>query len=65
MKKLNSALREWLKLQFVFIAYLGLGTLGYWLLEPDWTLLDCIYFTIVTASTVGFGIALPVELPSE
>lgn len=31
------------------------GTLGFDLIEEEWTLWDCFYFTIVTITTVGYG----------
>ncbi len=31
------------------------GTLGYWLLEPGWTLFDGLYMTVITLTTVGYG----------
>jgi len=36
------------------VVYIGLGMLYFKLVE-DWSILDCAYFSIVTASTVGYG----------
>jgi voltage-gated potassium channel len=33
---------------------LGLGTLFYWQVE-GWTVLDALYFTVVSLTTVGYG----------
>jgi voltage-gated potassium channel len=38
----------------LIISVMGIGTLGYALLE-DWTLLDALYMTIITMTTVGYG----------
>ncbi len=37
-----------------FVALIGIGTIGYTILE-GWPLLDSLYMTIITLSTVGFG----------
>jgi voltage-gated potassium channel len=31
------------------------GTIGFALIERDWTLWQCMYFTLVTVTTVGYG----------
>lgn len=40
-------------------SFLIIGTIGYSLLEPDWTVLDAFYFSLVTITTVGFGCMSP------
>ena len=39
----------------VLIAVVLIGTLGFHLLEHQWTFWDSFYFTVVTISTVGYG----------
>jgi len=34
---------------------LALGTFGYWILEPGWTLFDGLYMSVITLTTVGYG----------
>ena len=39
----------------------GIGTAGYWLLgEGRWSVVDCLYMTISTVTTTGFGEVLPI-----
>ncbi len=38
----------------LFSIILSIGTIGYWLIQ-DWDLLDSLYMTIITITTVGFG----------
>jgi hemerythrin-like metal-binding protein len=37
------------------------GTGGFMLIEPDWTLLDALYMTIITITTIGFGEVRPLS----
>jgi len=37
------------------ILLLVIGTLGYWLIEPQYTLFDSLYMTVITLTTVGYA----------
>lgn len=43
------------------LALLILGTLGYWLIEPRYTLFDSLYMTVITITTVGYGEVWPLS----
>lgn len=52
MDKLNRyGLRLFLAVVFIVL----FGTVGYYFLEDNWSLLDSFYMTIITITTVGFG----------
>ncbi len=38
----------------LLIAWVGLSTAGYLLVEPGWSLLDAFYMTVITITTVGY-----------
>jgi voltage-gated potassium channel len=42
------------------VSTLILGTAGYWLIgDGEWSLVDCLYMTVIGLSTAGFGEILP------
>ncbi|XP_068145675.1 TWiK family of potassium channels protein 18 isoform X2 [Drosophila tropicalis] len=43
----------------LLISYILLGTVGYTLVEPDWTYLDAFYYVFISMSTIGFGDLVP------
>ena len=45
---------------FLFMAVMGGGTVGYHLIE-GWPLHECLYMTVITVSTVGFGEVHPLS----
>lgn len=48
--------RHHLQMILVFFGILATGTAGYLLIEgPGWTVLDALYMTFITITTVGFG----------
>jgi voltage-gated potassium channel len=75
---LRSLLRNRLTGSFASVVLLlSIGSLGYWFLgrlhyagvfEPEipaaWDLLDCVYMTVITVSTIGYGEVFPLnDLP--
>lgn len=60
-REFREAVWDWLTGQswraFVVIIALTIliGTLGYWMLEPDISVLDALYMSLITMSTVGYG----------
>lgn len=52
--------RFWV-LVFVPAGLVTLGTLGYLLIEDEYTFLDAVYMTVVTLSTIGYGETKPLS----
>ena len=56
--EVGSVARAYVKLVAVavFVALVGLGSEGYYVLgRGRWSFGDCTYMTVITISTVGFG----------
>jgi voltage-gated potassium channel len=45
--------RRFLALSLVPLVLMGIGTLGYYLCEPDYSWFDALYMTVITITTVG------------
>ena len=48
----------------ISVILIALGTLGYMLIEK-WSLLDSLYMTVITLSTIGYGEVQPVSEPGR
>jgi len=46
--------KQYLKLLFLTTSVIGMGTIVFRFLEK-WDWLDCLYFSVVTLTTVGYG----------
>src|SRR5262249_49069512 len=44
---------------------MGIGTLGYWLIEPRYSLFDALYMTVITITTVGSETPHPLTIPGK
>jgi voltage-gated potassium channel len=45
----------------VVVAAIVIGTTGYMILDPGWRLLDALYMTVITLTTVGFREVQPLD----
>ena len=61
---MSESLSRFLRLLVVLLVVLIMGTVGYALIE-DWPLLDGLYMTIITISTVGYGEVYSFLLPAR
>ncbi|KAL3912668.1 MAG: hypothetical protein SGILL_006793 [Bacillariaceae sp.] len=60
---LGFSLRECL---LAILAYLSLGTLAYsFILEEHWSIIDSLYFSVVTFTSVGYGDLTPTTMASK
>lgn len=39
----------------IFVLYVLLGSMAFYCLEEDWDMVACLYFSVVTVSSVGYG----------
>jgi len=51
--------KQYLKLLYLTMFVVGFGTVVYRFLE-NWSWIDCLYFSVVTLTTVGYGDFAPV-----
>jgi len=51
--------RQYLKLLFITFSIIGIGTGAFMHLE-GWSLIDALYFCVVTITTIGYGDLAPV-----
>jgi len=54
----STHIRIWLG---VVVAAIAIGTAGYMVLQPGWRLLDALYMTVITLTTVGFREVQPLD----
>jgi voltage-gated potassium channel len=54
-------LRRWVILFLIPVALLVGGTLGYAVIEPEYTLFDALYMTVITLTTVGYAEVHPLS----
>ena len=70
LKNLATAVRRGLgdprfrALGFLVVVLLATGTIFYWWWE-DWTVLDSLYFSVITLTTIGYGDLAPTRAPTK
>ena len=52
---MNGFRRKQLQIVAAIVIIFVFGTLGYYVIEEDWTLLDAFYMVAISITTVGFG----------
>lgn len=61
MKILSGVLKRFIPVIIIMLVVILTGTFGYWSLSHfKGTLFDCLYMTIITITTIGYGEILPV-----
>ena len=55
MHQAEDQTRAAIRCAFLLVAVIGVGTLGFWLIEQDWDLWKSLFFTLITITTVGYG----------
>ncbi len=50
----SKSIRTFIRLLFILIVVMGMGTLGYMMIEK-WSFLESFYMTLITITTVGFS----------
>lgn len=51
-------------LAYLVVVLLVAGTIFYWRFE-DWSILDSLYFSVITLTTVGYGDLAPTTAPTK
>jgi voltage-gated potassium channel len=46
---------------FIIVFVFLIGTLGFYLIEGNWTILEAFFMTIITITTVGYGVVKPLS----
>ncbi len=57
--------RRFLALALVPLVLMGIGTLGYHLIEPNYSWFDALYMTVITITTVGSETPHPLTTPGK
>lgn len=56
---------EWVRtLMTMTVTLIGIASVFYWYFE-GWTLLDSVYFSVITIATVGYGDFYPQTVPGK
>jgi len=61
MEEYRTSLKRLVTAFFVVLVVIAAGTLGSKALKPEHSLLDCLYFTVITITTIGFREVIGVD----